>query len=154
LNWKKSKFWKIPVILLCGLIGIVAWLGYGQQGLINLYRTEMEREAYIDRIRQLAEENRALLKEIERLRSDMKYVESVARRQLNLIKEDEVIYRFEKKEEGSVDLRRTADPGGKQGDRTKERKKNGSGGGHRTGFLNQNENTRPEKEVFRSGETR
>ncbi len=154
MSWKKSKFWKIPLILLCGIIGIVAWLAYGQQGLINLYRTEMERENYINRIRQLAEENRALLKEIESLRSDMKYIESVARRQLNLIKENEVIYRFEKKQEGGVDLRRTADPGGKQDGRTKKREKSGSGGGHRTRFLNQNEDTRPEKEVLRNGEIR
>ena len=55
----------------------------------------MERQAYLDNIRLLAEENRALLDEIHRLRSDMKYVESVARKELNLVKENEVIYRFE-----------------------------------------------------------
>jgi cell division protein FtsB len=104
LNSRKWKFWKIPLIVLCLLIGIVAWLGFGEQGLIHLYRTEMERQAHMDRIQRLAEENQRLMDEIERLRTDMKYVESVVRRQLNLIKENEVIYRFEKKEKGDSAL--------------------------------------------------
>lgn len=104
MNSRKWKFWKIPLIVLCLLIGIVAWLGFGEQGLIHLYRTEMERQAHMDRIQRLAEENQRLMDEIERLRTDMKYVESVVRRQLNLIKENEVIYRFEKKEKGDSAL--------------------------------------------------
>ncbi len=100
MNLRRPKFWKIPLIVLCLLIGLAAWLGFGEQGLIHLYRTEMERQAHLDKIRRLAEENQALLDEIKRLRTDMKYVESVARRELNLIKENEVIYRFQKKEEG------------------------------------------------------
>lgn len=102
MNLRRSKFWKVPLLVLLLLGGIIAWLGFGEQGLIHLYRTEMERRAYIERIRRLAEENRALLEEIERLRSDMEYVESVARRQLNLIKENEVIYRFEEQGPGNI----------------------------------------------------
>ena len=75
LNSRKWKFWKIPLIVLCLLIGIVAWLGFGEQGLIHLYRTEMERQTHMDRIQRLAEENQRLKKEIDRLRTDMKYVE-------------------------------------------------------------------------------
>lgn len=120
------------MIVLCLLIGIVAWLGFGEQGLIHLYRTEMERQAHTDKIRRLAEENQALLEEIDRLRTDIKYVELVVRRQLNLIKENEVIYRFEKKEGGSSGLSRATVPGGQQED----------------------EKVRPEREVFRNGKIR
>lgn len=114
MNSRKWKFWKIPLIVLCLLIGIVAWLGFGEQGLIHLYRTEMERQAHMDRIQRLAEENQRLMDEIERLRTDMKYVESVVRRQLNLIKENEVIYRFEKKEKGDSALDNPAAQGVRQ----------------------------------------
>lgn len=61
---------------------------------MHLYRTEMERQAYIERIRQLTEENQALLNEIKLLRTDMKYVESLVRKHFNMIKSNEVIYRF------------------------------------------------------------
>ena len=81
------------------------WLGFSEHGFVHLYRTEMERQAYTERIRQLTEENQALLVEIDRLRTDKKYIESVARKQFNMIKPNEVIYRFEKekKEDNTED---------------------------------------------------
>lgn len=91
------------MILLCFLAPVMAWLGFGEQGLIHLYRTEMERKAYVDRIHQLAEENQTLLEEVHRLRTDMEYIESVARKELSLIKKNEIIYRFDKKETHSKD---------------------------------------------------
>jgi cell division protein FtsB len=96
LNTRLGRFLKVFAVALCICGPIGAWLWFGESGFVRLYRTEMERRSFMDNIRQLAEENRILLDEIHRLRSDMKYVESVARKQLNLIKENEVIYRFEK----------------------------------------------------------
>lgn len=100
---KKRKLWKIPLIVICILSPIVAWLGFGDQGLIHLYHTEMERQAYIERIRRLTDENQALLDEINRLRTDMKYVEDVARKHFNMVKENEVIYRFGEEKQRSND---------------------------------------------------
>lgn len=91
------------MILLCFLAPVMAWLGFGEQGLIHLYRTEMERKAYVDRIHQLAEENQTLLEEVNRLRTDMDYIESVVRKELSLIKKNEIIYRFDKKENHGKD---------------------------------------------------
>ena len=73
---------------------IIAWLGFGERGFIHLYRMEKDRQAYAVKIEQLREKNRELLEEIERLRSDDKYIESLARREFDLIKDDEVLYRF------------------------------------------------------------
>jgi cell division protein FtsB len=96
LRTKKRRFWKFALIFLCFLGPLLAWLGFGDRGLIHLYRKEMERQAYVDTIRQLAEENQTMLEEINRLRTDMEYVESVARKELNLIKQNEIVYRFDK----------------------------------------------------------
>ncbi len=98
---KRNKVWKILFIVICILGPLVAWVGFSDQGLIQLYRTDAEREAYVERIRQLSEENHALLDEIERFRTDTEYVESVIRQELSLIKPNEAIYRFNKKESGS-----------------------------------------------------
>lgn len=100
MNSEKRKFWKIPVVFVCFLGVVFAWLAFGERGLLHLYNAEMERQDHIDKIRKLAAENRALLEEINRLRTDIEYAESVARRELNLIKENEVIYRFEEKKTG------------------------------------------------------
>ena len=47
-----------------------------------------------EKARQLARENKELLEEIERLRTDREYLESLGRRELGLIKEGEILYRF------------------------------------------------------------
>lgn len=94
MSLQKRSFWKILFTVLCLLLPVAAWLIFGEQGLVHLYRSELERQACIDRIRKLADENQALIEEIKRLRTDMKHVESIARREFNLIKKNEVIYRF------------------------------------------------------------
>ena len=44
----------------------------------------------------LKEENRELIAEIRRLKGDPQYLESVARKELGLVRENEVVYRFKK----------------------------------------------------------
>ena len=40
-----------------------------------------------------------LLEQIDRLQKDKEYIETVARRELNLIKKDEIIYRFDQNQD-------------------------------------------------------
>jgi cell division protein FtsB len=79
-------------LLFVGLL--VAWLGFGERGFIHLYRMDRERQTYLERINTLERENRELLDEIQRLRSNREYVEELGRRELGLVKEDELMYRF------------------------------------------------------------
>jgi cell division protein FtsB len=81
---------------MCFAIPIAGWIWYGEGGMVHLCRTEVERKACLDRIRKLVAENQALIEEVHRFRTDMNYVESVARNELNLVRENEVIYRFRK----------------------------------------------------------
>ena len=94
MELKNKKLLKIALFFLCVLGPLAAWLGFGKQGLIHLYRTERERQLYVARILKLTEENQALMDEIDRLGNDMDYLASVARKELNLIKKNEIIYRF------------------------------------------------------------
>ncbi len=84
-------------VLLLALI--VAWLGFGERGFYHLYRMEQERQVYLEKIQQLEDANQELLKQIDRLRRDKEYIESVARRELNLVKKDEIIYRFSQEQD-------------------------------------------------------
>jgi len=84
-------------LLFLGLLG--AWLGFGERGFIHLYRMDRERQTYLEKIKTLERENRELLDEIQRLRSDRNYVEDLGRKELGLVKEDEVMYRFGPKKE-------------------------------------------------------
>jgi cell division protein FtsB len=111
-----KKLLKIPFIILSLAMLSGAWLWFGEGGFVRLYRSEAERQACIERIHKLAAENQALLNEVHLLRTDMKYLESVARREFSLIKENEVVYRFEKKSSDAVDEtehpERSVDPDG------------------------------------------
>jgi cell division protein FtsB len=55
---------------------------------------QQEKGRYLAIINDLKEKNRILTAEIRRLREDPKYFESVARRELGLVKANEIIYRF------------------------------------------------------------
>ena len=94
MSLNKKDFLKISLITLLSLGLIVAWLAFGERGFIYLYRMEKERQAYLEKIRKLEEANNELLEEINKLRNDKEYIEEVARKELGLVRENEVIYRF------------------------------------------------------------
>ena len=60
---------------------------------------DKERETYLKRISDLEQEKQSLLEEIKRLESDKEHIEALARKELGLIKDDEMLYRFVRKKE-------------------------------------------------------
>ena len=101
VGFSKKGFLKISLFTFLFLALIALWLGFGERGFFHLYQMEKERQAHIQRIQKLEQENRVLLEEINRLREDKTYVESLARRELGLIKEGEVLYRFMREDDPS-----------------------------------------------------
>lgn len=97
MNGKYILKFSLLALMFLGLL--VAWLGFGEKGFIHLYRMDRERQTYLDKINKLERQNRELLEEIKRLRSDRDYVESLGRRELGLVKDDELMYRFGTKKE-------------------------------------------------------
>lgn len=96
MNPAIKRFLQIPLILVMLLLPVAAWIWCGEGGVLRLCRTGVEREDCFERIGKLEAQNKALEEEIKRFRTDMQYVESVARKELNLIRENEIIYRFDK----------------------------------------------------------
>lgn len=94
MGFNKKGFLKFSFITLLFLALIVAWLGFGERGFIHLYRMEKERQAYLARIRHLEKKNQQLLEQINQLRTDKDYIESVARRELGLVRDNEIIYKI------------------------------------------------------------
>ncbi len=100
MEQKKKGIIKLSVILFFVLV--VAWLAFGERGLIHLYKMEGQRQQYRERINELERENYELLREIESLRTDEAYIESVARQELNLLKDNEVQFHFSEGYQGGV----------------------------------------------------
>ena len=83
-------------LLLVGLILLVWYFSlFGEKGLIKIIQLRQERDRIIADVSRMEEENKRLQEEIKRLRDDSRYLESVARRDLGLIKENEILFIFE-----------------------------------------------------------
>jgi cell division protein FtsB len=106
LALSRKEVLKLSGFGLLFLFLMALWLGFGERGFIHLYKMEKERQVYVQKIQNLELENRELLEEINRLRSDKEYIESQGRRELGLVRDGEVLYRFK----GEKKLKDTGKP--------------------------------------------
>lgn len=88
---KKHKGWLAACVL--GLVLFVVAAVWGDHGLIHVMRLEalqheQEQTAFL-----LQQRNERLRQHIQRLRSDDRYLEQLARERLGLAKKGEIIYR-------------------------------------------------------------
>ena len=90
----KRYFLKLSILAITITGLILSWLAFGERGFIHLYRMEKERQAYAEKIRALEKANDELLEQVNRLQNDGDYIERLARKELGLVKQNEVIYRF------------------------------------------------------------
>jgi len=88
----------LPAIGLFLLILLILWVVYApNHGILALYRSQKAIETLQVENQKLAEENKALQAEINRLQNDPDYLEEKARKEYGMLKENEVLYIFEKK---------------------------------------------------------
>lgn len=86
---------KRQAILLCGsvmvLTALLLFMVFSERGLaeLNLLRGERDRIAGVNR--ELVRENISLGVEIDRLKNDPSYIESVARREFGMVGQDELL---------------------------------------------------------------
>jgi len=107
-----SKVLKLSLLSVL-LLGLAAsWLAFGNHGFVYVYKKDKERQAYEEKIRQLKETNQKLMNEIDRLRNDKEYIEETARKELNMVRDGEVIYRFAKDRNNKASSGNTDEPQG------------------------------------------
>lgn len=83
----------------CGLIGVllVAWVVAGPGGFLDYRASKKELAELRTKSAELERDNEALRGEIERLKTDERYIEEVARQKYGMLKKDERVYEFERK---------------------------------------------------------
>ncbi|MCW5893502.1 MAG: septum formation initiator family protein [bacterium] len=76
-------------------IAAVAWsVLFGADGISRLLDLQAKRQELGSATVERMQENDTLRNEIEKLRADASHLEALARRQLGLVRADEVVYRF------------------------------------------------------------
>jgi cell division protein FtsB len=81
------------LVLFCivTLFAMLIFSLFSDKGLSDYFALKSERDRLVHENIQLKVENDTLYRTIERLRNDPEYIESVARKELGMIKKDEVI---------------------------------------------------------------
>lgn len=88
----KNKWYFIlwPLLISASVLFII----WSPNGLLHLRQLHLEHQELVHKNRALENENHRLYEEISRLRNDSASIEHLARQELGLVKEGELIFQF------------------------------------------------------------
>lgn len=81
----------IPIVLILIILGFAL---FGKKGILRTLQASRHHAALEAEVQQQEAVIRQLKEEIQSLRSDRQYIEDIARRELGMVKEDELVYQF------------------------------------------------------------
>jgi cell division protein FtsB len=87
----------ISLIFILILVTLLAMTVFGQRGLLHMTRLKAELRLFEESNQRLQKENLALKKQIDQLKNDRRHLEDLAREELGLARENELIYELKKK---------------------------------------------------------
>jgi cell division protein FtsB/cell division protein DivIC len=85
----------ILLLILISLLILGLFTFFGEKGIFHLFRLQKELARMNEINLKLDEENQNLREEVKRLKSDKRYIEEIARKELGMVKEGEIIYQFD-----------------------------------------------------------
>ncbi|MEE8480048.1 MAG: septum formation initiator family protein [Desulfobacterales bacterium] len=88
MSLKKKILLFLAILVLFNLILVVI---FSDNGLVDLILLRKEKERSAEKNREVIRENLSLYREIDRLKHDPEFIESVARKELGVVGKDEVI---------------------------------------------------------------
>jgi cell division protein FtsB len=94
----KKLVLSLSIIFFIIFIVLVALTIFDQRGFIHMVRLREELEELENYNAKFISENEKLRQEIDLLKNDLRYLEEVARSELGLVKEGELVYHLEKNE--------------------------------------------------------
>jgi cell division protein FtsB len=85
------------VLILFLILGLFTF--FGDKGILHLVRLQKDLARIKETNKKIEEENRRLQEEVRRLQNEKRYIEEIARKELGMVKEGEIIYQFDEKDE-------------------------------------------------------
>jgi cell division protein FtsB len=89
----KKKRVLLFILFLFLILGFLPF--FGNNGILHLLRLQKELARIKEANAKMEEENRSLREEVRRLRFEKRYIEEIARKELGMVKEGEIIYQFD-----------------------------------------------------------
>jgi len=85
---------RLPIVSLLLALLLLGFALFGDRGILRALQASRQKAALQEEVRQLEAINAELRQEIESLRSDRRYLEGIARKELGMVKDDELVYQF------------------------------------------------------------
>ena len=92
LEMKKKR---LLLLILVSLLIFGSLTFFGEKGILHLLHLRKELVRVKEKNLKLEEENQKLKEEVKRLKSDKRYIEEIARKELGMVKQGEIIYQFD-----------------------------------------------------------
>ncbi len=86
-----KRFPLLPLLIVLALLGVAF---FGEKGIVRVIKSSQYRSELVGQIATLQAANQTLRDEIEALHSDQRYLERIARKELGMVKADELVYQF------------------------------------------------------------
>lgn len=94
MNWLPPKKNILMISAAVVLSGMLLLLVFGEHGLKDLHALKARRDRITAQKEMTFNENVSLYRQIERLKSDPQFIEAIARKELGVIGEDELIIKL------------------------------------------------------------
>lgn len=92
---------KHKIIVFTGMVVLFSFLfliGWGDRGAVDLYKRHVTKVRLNKSSLEVQKKNEAIYRNIQRLKNDPEFIENIARTELGMVGEDELVYQFRKKE--------------------------------------------------------
>lgn len=89
---------RLPWWLLGIIVVVFAFALFGDRGILHLFKQKRQQDDLQRQLAQVEETNAGLRRQISALTSDRRQLERMARSQLGMVREDEIVYQFAGKE--------------------------------------------------------
>jgi cell division protein FtsB len=89
VNLREKVFFSVVFFI---LFSVFVMAVFGKKGLVDLYKLKKTYAEVVEANKEIARENKSFLNEINRLKNDLSYVESVARKDLGFVTNEEIIF--------------------------------------------------------------
>ncbi len=90
MTTKQNIMLSLIILILFSLFLLII---FGDNGLVDFVLIKGEKDRLVEKNEKLNQENLNMYREIDRLKNDPKFVESVVRQELGVIGKDEVIFK-------------------------------------------------------------
>jgi len=90
---------RMYIIPILAVAFILFFTIFGERGLLQIYHLNKEKQEVRLRMEAIKSDNQKLVREVDALKNDRRYLESIARKDFGMIRKNEIIYQFPQKSE-------------------------------------------------------